>query len=181
EDIIADCELLLYGVADIEIAFGRKPKPSKKEKINVGRDVIIKTVMQLKPYINFVQFDLIDLKKIEVYVDRAKLNQVVFNLFQNAIKYCEEDKEKFRVKIEADIDNTNFIIKFKDWGIGIAAGFEEKIFESGFRTSEAKQRDVNGSGFGLTISRELMKEMGGDLRLVNSYKPTEFHLIIPKF
>ena len=71
-------------------------------------------------------------------------------------------------------------MKFKDWGIGIKQAYVEKIFEDGFRTPEAIEKDVSGSGLGLTISRLIMQHLGGDLILANNFKPTEFHLLLPK-
>ena len=42
------------------------------------------------------------------------------------------------------------------------------------------QKNVTGSGLGLSIARHLMQGMDGDLRLVNRYKPTEFQIVLPK-
>lgn len=72
------------------------------------------------------------------------------------------------------------MVKFCDWGIGVAEGLEEKIFEEGFRAAAAIESDVTGSGWGLTIARQLMREHGGDLILKNRAKPTEFDILIPK-
>lgn len=73
---------------------------------------------------------------------------------------------------------SSLIIKFKDWGIGVSKGLEEKIFEDGFRAPEAIDKYATGSGLGLTIARKIIRELGGDLKLVNDYKPTEFHVVL---
>ena len=68
---------------------------------------------------------------------------------------------------------------FKDWGIGIRREYVDRVFEEGFRTPEALQKQVTGNGLGLSISKRLMLQMGGDLRLVHNAKPTEFHVYLP--
>ena len=113
-------------------------------------------------------------------VDRARLNQVVFNVLMNAIKYAEDDPNRFAIRIEVDENRNFYIIKFKDWGIGVKKGLEDKIFEAGFRAPEAIDKYVTGSGLGLKISRDIMRGLGGDLKLTSSYKPTEFGMMLPK-
>jgi signal transduction histidine kinase/putative methionine-R-sulfoxide reductase with GAF domain len=195
-DILADSELLLFQVKELEHILGRTSPVSKRERIlifrdiiiKIFRDIIIKTIQQLKPIVRDKGFDIskiiydqADIHKIgSIYVDKAKLNQVVYNLLMNSIKYAEEDPDQFTIRISLYKTRDAFVIKFKDWGIGIKKRLEEKIFEDGFRAPEAIQKFVTGSGLGLTISRKTMRELGGDLLLVNHYKPTEFHLILPK-
>lgn len=187
EDILVDCEILKYQVRELEYILGRSSNISKLEKTIVMRDVVIKTVNQLKHLIaergfkpTSVEYENADIHRIRLYVDRARLNQVVYNILVNSIKYAEDDADLFKIRIRVDETREDFIIKFKDWGIGIGKGFEEKIFKDGFRTSEAINKYVTGSGLGLAIARNIMRGMKGDLRLANPYKPTEFHVILPK-
>jgi signal transduction histidine kinase len=98
----------------------------------------------------------------------------------NSIKYAKRQREAFRIQVEVEEDWDKFIVKFQDWGMGIATGFDEKIFEEGFRTAEAIGRDVAGSGLGLTIARQIMRSLSGDLILYRNAEPTEFHMVIPK-
>lgn len=188
DDILTDCELLLHQVKDLEYALGRPSPISKFEKTLVFRDVIIKTINQLKPIVLHDGFDAsnilinpADIRKIDIlYIDKAKFNQVIYNLLINSIKYAEREPSKFKIEIYAELTKNSIVIKFRDWGIGIRKGLEKKIFESGFRSPEAKSKNVAGSGLGLTISRKIMREFGGDLVLINISKPTEFQVIIPK-
>lgn len=187
DDILTDCEILLNQVGELEHLLGRSSPVSKVEKTLVYRDVVIKTVNQLKPVIREQGFDPskvfynpADSTRIRLYVDKAKLNQVVYNLLTNSIKYAESDPDAFAIRLEVEETNESFIIKFRDWGIGINQGLEEKIFEDGFRTPEAHRMNVSGSGLGLTIARKIMKTLGGSLRLTNNSKPTEFQLALPK-
>ena len=74
----------------------------------------------------------------------------------------------------------SILIKARDRGIGIRPDLADQVFNEGFRTPEAEAKNVSGSGLGLTISRQLMRQMGGDLILARTSQPTEFHVILPK-
>jgi two-component system phosphate regulon sensor histidine kinase PhoR len=151
------------------------------------RDIIFKTINQLKPLVmergldpKRIVYEVDDVHKVKAMnVDKSKISQVIFNLFMNAVKYAESP-ETFQIRIGAAERRGHYVIKFCDWGIGIPEGLEEKIFQERFRAPEARERNIMGSGLGLTISRQLMREHGGDLVLKNRRDPTEFHLIIPK-
>lgn len=186
-DVLTDCEILLYQVAELEHILGRGSPVSKIARTSVYRDIIIKTINQLKPDVAEKGFDITritynraDSTRIKVYVDKAKLNQVVYNLLINSIKYAKSDPEEFRISIEMEETKDAYHIYFKDWGIGITKGLEEKIFNDGFRTPEAILKNVNGSGLGLTIARKFMRQINGDLRLTHNSNPTEFQLVLPK-
>jgi signal transduction histidine kinase/transcriptional regulator with GAF, ATPase, and Fis domain len=188
EDILTDCELLTYQIRQFEYFMGRNSfEKIRREEVNVFRDIVIKTIYQLKSYIqeeygfsiDGITYNVNDSRRIIVYTDKVKLNQVVYNLILNAIKYSERDPNLFKILIEVDEDRDFFVIKIKDSGIGIKERDKIKVFEEGFRSLEATSK-VEGSGLGLSISRTIMRQLGGDLKLINSANPTEFHIIIPK-
>ncbi|HEX8652428.1 MAG TPA: GAF domain-containing protein [Pyrinomonadaceae bacterium] len=187
-DILTDGDILLLNVGELEYILGRTSQATRIEETLVIRDIVIKTANQLKPLVRERRFDTrkieyplrTDIGKVRVYVDRAKLNQVVYNLLLNSIKYAEDDPELFSIQIGLEERDDEFVLKFADWGMGVRKGFESKIFEHEFRAPEAKAKDISGSGLGLTIARARMREIGGDLILVNNRKPTEFHMLIPK-
>ena len=187
-DIQADCDILLHQVEELEYLLGGQRRSSKRQRVLVFRDVIIKTVRQLKPLMidqgmdpNRVDWEADAIRRIKpLYVNRAQLNQVVYNLLINAIKYSDENPDRFWLKIDTRQTAHDFVISFRDWGMGIKPEYVNQVFDEGLRTPEVIERDVNGSGLGLTIARRIMREMGGDLRLVAWYKPTEFQVILPK-
>lgn len=186
-DIQRDCDILLHQAKQLQHAFGHKPAASKRERTLVMLDIVVKTINQLKPLARerrfepgFMRYRDEDLAKIDIYVDREKLNQIVYNLLINAIKYAKDSPAEFSVMLIVEEAAENFVVKFKDWGIGVRAGDEERIFERGVRTPDAIRKDVSGSGLGLTIARELAREIGGDLRLAHNMEPTEFVLVLPK-
>jgi signal transduction histidine kinase/putative methionine-R-sulfoxide reductase with GAF domain len=186
-DIISDCEILLYQVEKLYYTFGKtKHLTVKIEKTLIFRDVIIKTINQIRPEVIDNGFSIYDIEypdncnRIAIFTDKAKINQVVYNLLINSIKYAEEDPKKFKIKLEIEDRYNQLHIKFQDWGIGIRSEYRDKIFEEGFRSPEVINKNVLGSGIGLTIARTIMKKFGGDLELTNSYKPTEFQMTLPK-
>lgn len=109
----------------------------------------------------------------DVLCDENKLLNVMINLFYNAI---DSIKENGLIKINTEESADNMLkIYIADNGSGIEKDLCEKVFEEGF-TSKA-----SGSGLGLYISKEAMKEQYGDLKLVNSSENgTTFELSLPR-
>jgi signal transduction histidine kinase/putative methionine-R-sulfoxide reductase with GAF domain len=187
DDILTDCDILQLEVDQLRYALGGIAPRSTIQQTFVLRDIVLKTVHQLKPLLDergldqsCIGFTRSDLRRIAVYVDKARVSEVVFNILMNAIKYYDT-REAFAVKIVVDEDALNFYVKFMDWGIGIERGLEEAVFEEGYRSPGAIRRSVSGTGLGLTISRRIMRELGGDLVLTHLRAPTEFMLTLPKY
>jgi signal transduction histidine kinase len=61
----------------------------------------------------------------------------------------------------------------------VKLGARERIFESFRRSGDFISEGVTGTGLGLTIARDLAREMSGDLRLIDSKQSTTFELILP--
>jgi signal transduction histidine kinase/GAF domain-containing protein len=186
-DMELDCEILLQEVETLEYFLGRRPPTSNVEYTFLVKDIIFKTLNQLKPLAAGDGFDIgkiiltpRNIGKIGIYVDQRKVSQVFYNLLINAIKYAEADPQLFAIHISVDQNQDSYLIRIQDWGIGVEKGMEEKIFEQGFRTPGAVARHLTGTGLGLAIARSNMREMGGDLTLTNRYKPTEFEVRLPK-
>jgi PAS domain S-box-containing protein len=100
---------------------------------------------------------------LDVYVeaDRVRIGQVLTNLISNAIKYSPEEKEIIITVNRKDMD---VIVGVKDFGEGIAPSKLEKIFNPFYRAgSEMQNKTVTGSGLGLYISKEIVKQSGGDI------------------
>ena len=193
EDIELDCEILKHNILELEYFLGRPfPKVEIGDKpIVVMKDIILKTIKQLKPVIEDegFYFDMDscinrdDLDKIKIYTDKIMLGQVFYNLLVNSIRYANKNSKTFKLKVIVDneTDKDYFIIRFQDWGIGIKKEYKDKIFDEYFRSPEAIRQFVSGAGLGLTISQSIMRNrIKGDLILANSFNPTEFNVKIPK-
>jgi signal transduction histidine kinase len=82
------------------------------------------------------------------------------NLLDNAAKYGGADKP---VRISVALQGAAAAIDVSDQGIGLAETEREKIFEKFYRVGDEMVRQAEGSGLGLYLARELVRQMGGNL------------------
>lgn len=115
-----------------------------------------------------------------LWIDPAFMTQVVFNLMENAIKYAGDVIERFKLTIECATRDEEIELVFRDNGIGVPEGYNERIFEEGSRGPEAHLLDVAGDGIGLWLARGIAKRHGGDIFLRSPHAPTEFVLVLPR-
>jgi CheY-like chemotaxis protein len=100
-----------------------------------------------------------------IITDPIRLQQIMYNLVSNAIKFTENGKIEFGVKLynERTLD---FYVK--DTGVGIPRGKHGAIFEKFGQADASVTRKYGGSGLGLTISKKLAELMGGTISLQSS-------------
>lgn len=111
-----------------------------------------------------------------VEADPDALSQILTNLFSNVEKYAAAGGF---LRIETEIDGETWILLASDGGPGVRAGAREKIFEPFRRSGDSISEGVTGTGLGLTIARDLAREMNGDLSLVDSEQGAAFKLTLP--
>jgi len=92
--------------------------------------------------------------------DPLRIDQVITNLLDNALKYSEP--ETF-VDVSLEREGENAILRVTDCGIGIPVGEESELFEPFARASNAAQIDETGLGLGLYISRQIVELHGGTI------------------
>jgi signal transduction histidine kinase/CheY-like chemotaxis protein len=101
--------------------------------------------------------------------DASRIQQVLHNLVGNAIKFTESGAVTVEVSTVLDMRaGTLLRLAVQDSGEGIAADQLERIFAPFEQAGAAHARRRDGTGLGLTISRELARAMGGDLRCASS-------------
>jgi signal transduction histidine kinase len=97
---------------------------------------------------------------IQASYDMGVLKIVMRNLLDNAAKYGGADKP---VRIAVARQNATVAIEVADQGIGLAEAEREKIFQKFYRVGDEMVRQAEGSGLGLYLARELVRQMGGTL------------------
>lgn len=95
----------------------------------------------------------------KVKIDAIRLEQVITNIISNATKYSPGKK---MVIVNSVKDNSDIIISFTDFGIGIPQEKINKIFDRFYRVDEVS-KDFSGLGIGLFISSEIIKQHGGKI------------------
>ncbi|WP_321493840.1 HAMP domain-containing sensor histidine kinase [uncultured Desulfobacter sp.] len=112
-----------------------------------------------------------------VKTDRDAMAQVFLNLMDNAIKYAGSGQF---LKIIMDRSSQNIQIKFQDDGPGIPPALREKIFDKFFRADNSLTTSKPGSGLGLSITRHMLRDLGGDIVMdTNLSRGAGFKIRIP--
>jgi len=109
--------------------------------------------------------------------DRTKLNQVLYNLIDNGMKYTQDGGE---IQVSLDAEAENLVWRVRDNGVGIPAEDQEHIFDRFYRVDKARSRETGGTGLGLSIVRQLVNMHGGQISVES--KPGEgscFTVILP--
>lgn len=117
-------------------------------------------------------------KNDQTYInaDTLRLEQVIINLITNAAKYSPGKTE---IIVNSKIEDNYVIISIKDFGVGIPAGYEKKIFERFYRVDETSSH-FNGLGIGLFISAEIIKQHNGFIWAISGEKNgSTFYIKIP--
>lgn len=100
-----------------------------------------------------------------VYGDTIRINQIIINLLNNAVKFTNEGWIKLKI-VQKPLDSKRDIISFsvEDTGIGIDEEKSKKIFQAFEQVDLSTTRKFGGTGLGLAISNELAILMGGELK-----------------
>jgi Na+/proline symporter/nitrogen-specific signal transduction histidine kinase len=102
-----------------------------------------------------------------VNTDADRLSQVFINLLSNAIKY-KSDSDPW-VRVSTTVSNGRFLVSFEDNGPGIPREDRERVFAK--FTRGRTQTDYTGAGLGLPISRQIMRNLGGEIEILESKYP----------
>ena len=99
-----------------------------------------------------------------VHADARQLTSALGNLLENAVKYSDPSST-----VEIGARRTDDAVEFqvRDWGIGIPARDQDRIFERFYRVDRARSRDTGGTGLGLSIVRHVAVNHGGTVSVTS--------------
>ena len=126
------------------------------------RDLLLEQVKRLAPLAreNGIELDCAAREAVEVFGDSLKLQQVLYNVIDNAIKYTPRGGE---VHAELTRSGKRAIIRISDSGIGIPAADLPHIFDRFYRVDKARSRATGGTGLGLSIVKQIVQLHGGTI------------------
>jgi PAS domain S-box-containing protein len=128
----------------------------------------------------YLKLKIVD-EKTCAELDAHIFNKIIFNLLNNAIKYTKQGGVVVEVNSSTADKNRHSIIKIKDSGIGIQESTQNIIFEEFRQASEGVNRQYEGSGLGLTITKKFTELQGGQIFLESKVgKGSTFILQFPE-
>ncbi|MCT4598354.1 MAG: HAMP domain-containing histidine kinase [Vallitalea sp.] len=115
---------------------------------------------------------LIDKKEIIVHADKDKIQRVIYNLIDNAVKFCNQ---KDRITIETTKYKDKVNISIKDTGAGISQEDLKYIFNRFHKADISRGEHKKGTGLGLSIVKEILNAHGETINVTSKlHKGTEF-------
>ncbi len=117
-------------------------------------------------------------EKMLVNADMSKIQQVLYNLVDNAIKFSHKDSS---VKIETTEKHSKVFVSVKDSGIGIPKEDQKLIFDRFYKSDASRGKDKKGTGLGLAIVKEIIKAHDENINVISTTGiGTEFIFSLPK-
>ncbi len=106
----------------------------------------------------------------ELNGDDARINQVIMNLLTNAVKYTHEGSVTLAInEAERTDDRVKIHVEVRDTGIGIKEEDMSRLFESFERLDVVKNRNIEGTGLGMSITTRLLNLMDSELKVESKY------------
>lgn len=107
---------------------------------------------------------------VEILGDHIRLNQIILNLTNNAVKFTTHGQIRLQIGYRTLDDDTLMLeISVKDTGSGIHEQDMDKLFDSFQRVDPNRTHKIEGSGLGLAITKQLLTQMNGDIRVESEY------------
>ncbi len=112
-----------------------------------------------------------------VYADELRMERILYNLLENAVKYSPQGGE---IRIFVKPRERHLVIGISDQGIGIPRADQAKLFKPFQRLEDSRPDKVNGSGLGLSVCRRLVEAHGGQIWVESeSGKGSTFFFTLP--
>ncbi len=109
-----------------------------------------------------IQLELDMKRECELFSNELYFRQIFNNLLDNAIKYSRDNSI---IIIREKIDNIFYSFEVEDNGIGIDSDEIDKIFDRFYRIEKSRNREIAGSGLGLSIVKQFLEALGGQIEI----------------
>ncbi|NKB32912.1 MAG: response regulator [Pseudomonadales bacterium] len=96
-------------------------------------------------------------------VDPTRLRQVLLNLIGNAVKFTHTGHVLIHCDVETQMDQSTLLVRIEDTGIGVSKKNQASLFEAFGQADGSTTRKYGGTGLGLTICKQVVKLMGGEI------------------
>lgn len=120
----------------------------------------------------------------QLFGDEVRVKQIITNILTNAVKYTQSGGVYLKVSYKQTEDSTDhmiLVISVKDTGIGIKEEDIHKLFKEFERIEEKRNRNIEGTGLGMSITLALLHRMNGSISVNSEYgKGSEFIIEIPQ-
>jgi signal transduction histidine kinase len=126
---------------------------------------IIASLEQLSQEKNLTILASFELPTITVHADMGRIQQVIYNLLDNAIKFSHPDSE---IVIKVIQQKNRVFVSIKDYGEGIAKENLPKIWDRFYKTDTSRGRDKNGTGLGLAIAKEIIRDHDQNIDVIST-------------
>lgn len=121
---------------------------------------------------------LFDAKEQFVSADMGKIQQVMYNLLDNAIKFSHNNST---ITVETTLRHEKVFVSVKDTGIGIPRESMKRIWERFYKTDQSRGKDKRGTGLGLSIVKEIITSHGEHINAISTEDVgTEFIFTLPR-
>jgi signal transduction histidine kinase/CheY-like chemotaxis protein len=131
-------------------------------------NVLTMSKAQIKAHNHEIEVNIKDVKHEKVIGDNMRVQQVFMNLMSNAIKYTPDGGKIVVTISEKTVTQKKtafYEVIFEDNGIGMTKEFLKEIFNPFARSDDKRVRNVQGTGLGMSISRNIVRMMGGDIQV----------------
>ncbi len=154
---MVDSLLLL---AELDAAPSKVVPLAPVDAVAVGRDVIETLSVRAQEIGAIIRLDTTE--SVTVLADAGRLEQVIENLVDNALKYGKRGGE---VVIAAERQGERVLLSVSDDGPGVPEEHRARVFERFYRVDVGRSRERGGAGLGLSIVKHLVESMGGTVSI----------------
>ena len=152
--IINEVDRLNLLVEDILDLSKMQSNSLELEKTKFNLNTVIKSIIDKFSILESEGYNIIyDGYDVEVVADKKRIEQVIYNLLDNAIKFSQNDSV---ISVNITDKNDKIFISIKDSGIGIPKESLNKIWDRFYKTDLSRGKDKTGTGLGLSIVREII-------------------------